>query len=43
MGLEDFINLYRKCAAKPYSFLVINTILSSDIYLRSRRNLLEII
>ena len=27
---EDFMNLYEKCTAKPYSFLVINTTLASD-------------
>ena len=36
----DFMNLYKKCTANPYSFLVIDTI-SSDNSLRSRKNLVE--
>ena len=28
---QDFMNHYKKCATKPYSFLVIDTTLSSDI------------
>ena len=31
---EDFINIYKKCAGKPYSFLVIDTTLTSDNPLR---------
>ena len=27
---QDFMNFYKKCTAKPYSFLVIDTILASD-------------
>ena len=27
---QDFMNLYKKCTAKPYSFLVINTTYSTD-------------
>ena len=40
-GLEDLMNLYKKCTAKPDSLLVIDSALSSDIPLRCRRNLLE--
>ena len=40
---QDFINLYKKYTAKPYSFLVIDTTLSSDNSSRFRKNLLEII
>ena len=40
---EDFMNLYKKCIAKPYSFSVIDTTLASDHSLRFRKNLLEII
>ena len=36
-------NLYKKCSAKPYSFLVFNTTIASDNPLRFRKNLLEII
>ena len=43
IDFQDFMNLYKKCTAKPYSFLVIDTTLASDNYLRFRKNLLEII
>ena len=35
------MNLYKRCAAKPYSFLVINIALSSENPLRFRKNLAE--
>ena len=35
------MNLYKKCTAKPYSFLVTDTTLASDNPLRFRKNLLE--
>ena len=35
------MNLYKKCTVKLYSFLVIDTTIESDIYLRFRKNLLE--
>ena len=35
------INLYKKCTAKPYSFLVINTYIAADNPLRFVPNLLE--
>ena len=38
---EDFINIYRKCAGKPYFFLVIDTTLASDNPLRFRNFFLE--
>ena len=41
IGFENFMNLYKKCTAKPYSFLTIDTTLASDIPLRFRKNLLE--
>ena len=41
MDFQDFINLYKKCTSKPYSFLVIDTTLASDNSSRSRKNLLE--
>ena len=37
---KDFMNLYKKCLAKPYSFLVIDTILASNDT-RFRKRLLE--
>ena len=39
----DFMNLYKKFTAKPYSFLVIDATLASDNPSRYRQNLLEII
>ena len=41
IDLEDFMNFYRKCIVKPYSFLFNNTPLASDDPLRFRDNLLE--
>ena len=41
IDFQDFVNLYKKCTAKPYSFLVINTALVSDSSSRFRKNLLE--
>ena len=38
---QDFMYLYQKYTAKPYSFLVIDAILVSDNPLRFRRNLIE--
>ena len=38
---QDFMNLYKKCTAKPYSFLVIDSNHASDNLLRFRKNLLE--
>ena len=41
IDFQDFMNLYKKCTAKPYSFLVIDATLASDNSLRFRKNLLE--
>ena len=41
IGFEDFVNLYKKCTAKPYSFLVIDTTFTSDDPLRFRPNFSE--
>ena len=38
---KDFMKIYKKCTAKPYSFLIFDTNLSSDNPLRLRKNLLE--
>ena len=38
---EDFINIYRKCTGKPYSFLVIDTTFASDNPLRFRKILFK--
>ena len=39
---KDFINIYKKCTDKPYSFLVNDTTLASDDPLRFRKNLYNI-
>ena len=41
IDFQDFMNLYKKCTAKPYSFLVIDTTLASDNSLLFRKNFLE--
>ena len=38
---KNFMKTYRKCISEPYSFLVIDTTLSTDNSLRFRKNLLE--
>ena len=38
---EDLTNFYKKCTAKPYSFLVIDATLASDNPSRFRKNILE--
>ena len=39
INTKDFIEIYRKCTDKPYSFLVIDTTFSSNNSLRFRKNL----
>ena len=39
--LKDFINLYKDYTKEPYSFLVHNTILSSDNPLRFRKSSIQ--
>ena len=39
INTKDFINIYKKCTDKPYSFLVSDTTLASDNSLRFRKNL----
>ena len=41
IDFKDFMNLYKKCTAQPYSFLVIDAILALDIRLIFRKNLSE--
>ena len=41
IDFKGFVNLYKKCTAKPYTFLVIDVILASDNPLRFRKNLLK--
>ena len=38
---REFMNLYKKCTAKPYYFLVIQATLASDNPLNFRQDLLE--
>ena len=40
VDFRDFINIYKKCTAKPYSFLVIDTTLASDNLLCFRNSFL---
>ena len=42
IDFRDFINIYKKCTAEPYSFLVNVSTLASDNPLRFRKNLLNI-
>ena len=41
IDFKDFIKIYKKGTAEPYSFLVNDTTLPSDDTLRFRKNLLE--
>ena len=42
INTKDFANIYRKCTAEPYSFLVNDTTLASNNLLRFRKNLSNI-
>ena len=37
IDFEDFVNLYKNCTTKPYSFLVIDSTLTSNDCLRFRK------
>ena len=41
IDFKDFIKIYEKCTAEPYTFLVNDATLSSDDPLKFRKNLLE--
>ena len=41
IDFKDFIKIYKKCTAEPYSFLVNDTTLPLDDPLRFRKNLLD--
>ena len=41
INFKDFMNIYKKCIAEPYSFLLNDTTLPSDDHLRFRKNLLR--
>ena len=40
IDFKDFMKIYKKCTAEPYSFLVNDTTPPSDESLRFRKNLL---
>ena len=42
INTRDFSNIYRKCTAEPYSFLLIDTMLGSNNPLSFRKNLFNI-
>ena len=42
ISIKDIINIYEKCTAKPYSFLVNDATLASDNPLRFRKNIFKI-
>ena len=42
INTKDFANIYKKCTAEPYSFLVNDTTLASNNPLRFRKNLFNI-
>ena len=41
IGYQGFMNLYKKCNAEPFPFVVIDTTLASDNPLRFRKNVLD--
>ena len=41
IDFKDFIKIYKKCTAEPYSFLLNDATLASDNPLRFRKNLLK--
>ena len=41
IDFEDFLNLYKKCTAKPYSFLVFGATLAAENPSHFRKNLLQ--
>ena len=41
IDVKDFMKIYKKCTAEPYSFLVNGITLPSDNHLRFRKNLLK--
>ena len=43
INTKNFANIYRKCTAEPYSFLVIDTMLASSNPLKFRKNLFNIL
>ena len=41
IDFQNFMNLYKKCTSRPYSFLFIDNTLALDNFLQFRKNLLE--
>ena len=41
IDFKNFIKIYRRCTAEPYSFSVNDATLASDNHLRFRKNLLK--
>ena len=41
IDFKDIIQIYKKCTAEPYSFLINDTTLPSDDPLRFRKNILK--
>ena len=41
IDFQDFMSFYKKCTAKPYSFLIIDTTFASNNSSRFRKNFLE--
>ena len=41
IDFKDFMNIYKKCTAEPYSFLVNDTTLPSDDPVYSKRDLID--
>ena len=41
IDFKDFMKIYKKCTAEPFSFLVNDVTLASDNPLRFRKNLLK--
>ena len=41
IDFKDFMNLYKKCSAKPYSFSVIDATLASDNPSCFKKNILK--
>ena len=41
IDFTDFMEIYKKCTADPYSFVVHDTTLPSDNLLKVRKNLLK--
>ena len=39
IDFKDFIKIFKRCTAEPYSFLVNNATLPSDNHLRFRKNI----